>query len=194
MSVNRSVRHPATLIVLFALAASSVMTVHPAHAEVAVAPEKNPPGDIPDTQAFIDYRSDLGYELQVPEGWARSETADGVLFVDKLDGVAVVVTNEAKAPTVEWAKSTYIKTLEKSARAMTVTEVAIVPVKGGKAIRIAYSSNSEPNAVTSKQIRLENDRYLFWKDGRLAALELYAPLGADNVDQWQLMSNSFRWR
>ena len=37
-------------------------------------------------------------------------------------------------------------------------------------------------------------RSLFWKDGKLATLRLYAPYGADNVDQWRLMSRSFRWR
>lgn len=194
MPVNRPISRQATFGVLIALAGLSTIPIQPVFAELAVAPEKNPPGDIPDTQVFIDYRSDLGYDLQVPEGWARSETADGVRFVDKLDGVAVTITQEAKVPTVDWAKSTYIKTLEKSARALTVTAIETVTLKGGQAIRIAYSSNSEPNAVTAKQVRLENDRYLFWKAGRLAALELFAPLGADNVDQWQLMSNSFRWR
>ena len=40
----------------------------------AVAPEVSPAGDIPDTQAFVKYRSAAGgYELDVPEGWARTE-------------------------------------------------------------------------------------------------------------------------
>ena len=40
--------------------------------ETPVAPEKNPPGDIPDTQVFVEYRSaGGGYQLEVPEGWAR---------------------------------------------------------------------------------------------------------------------------
>lgn len=162
-------------------------------AETAVAPEKNPPGDIPDTQVFIDYVSKSGFSLKVPEGWARSDRADGVTFVDKLDGVVVVETTAASAPTVENVRTDYVPGLAKSVRAMEVASIEAVKLPAGTAVRIAYSSNSDPNAVTNKQVRLENQRYLFFKAGRLVALELYAPLGADNVDQWQLMSQSFRW-
>ncbi len=48
--------------------------------------------------------------------------------------------------------------------------------------------------MTNKAIRLENERYLYFKGGNLVTLEFYAPKGADNVDQWRMMSNSFRWK
>jgi len=35
--------------------------VTPALAQKRIAPEKNPPGDIPDDQVFIEYRSPLGF-------------------------------------------------------------------------------------------------------------------------------------
>ena len=163
-------------------------------AEKPVQPEKNPPGDIPDSQVFIDYTSPLGFTLKVPEGWARSDRADGASFVDKLDGVAVTVSKADAAPTVDSAKADYVAKLEASGRAVRVSAVKQVKLPAGTAIRIVYTSNSEPNAVTNRQVRLENERYLYFKDGKLVALELYAPKGADNVDQWQLMSNSFRWK
>jgi hypothetical protein len=47
--------------------------------------------------------------------------------------------------------------------------------------------------VTGKQVRLENNFYLFLKNGKLALLTLWAPLGSDNVDQWNLIANSFKW-
>ena len=84
--------------------------------------------------------------------------------------------------------------LEKAGHAVKVTKVKEVKLKGGPAILISYTSNSEPNQVTNKQIRLEHDRYLFYKDGKLAALDMAAPQGADNVDDWSLMANSFRWK
>ena len=59
---------------------------------------------------------------------------------------------------------------------------------------ISFASNSEPNSVTGKAIRLESDQYLIWKDGRVATLTLSAPFGADNADQWRLMARSFRWQ
>ncbi|BAB51113.1 hypothetical protein [Mesorhizobium japonicum] len=163
-------------------------------AEKPIQPEKNPPGDIPDSQVFIDYTSPLGFTLKVPEGWARSDRADGASFVDKLDGVAVTVSKADAAPTVDSAKADYVAKLEAAGRAVKVSAVKQVKLPAGTAIRIVYTSNSEPNAVTNRQVRLENERYLYFKDGKLVALELYAPKGADNVDQWQLMSNSFRWK
>ena len=98
------------------------------------------------------------------------------------------------APTVESAKTTYVPELEKAERAVTVSSVKAEALPAGAAIRIVYSTNSELNPVTNKQVRLENERYLFFKDGKLVTLEFYAPKGADNVDQWQLMSQSFRWK
>jgi hypothetical protein len=163
-------------------------------AEKAIPTEKNPPGDIPDSQVFIDYASPQGFTIKVPEGWARSDHADGARFVDKLDGVVVSASKADTAPTVESARATYLPELEKTERAVKVTAVNAVKLPAGPAIRIVYTSNSEPNAVTNKQVRLENERYLYFKDGKLVTLELYAPKGADNVDQWQLMSNSFRWK
>ncbi len=163
-------------------------------AEKPVQQEKNPPGDIPDTQVFIDYTSPEGFTLKVPEGWARSDRADGASFVDKLDGVVVSVSKADAAPTVDSAKADYVVKLEAAGRAVRVSAVKQVKLPAGTAIRIVYTSNSEPNAVTNRQVRLENERYLYFKDGKLVALELYAPKGADNVDQWQLMSNSFRWK
>ena len=52
--------------------------------EQPLKPERNPPGDIPDNQVFIDYVSPLGFSLKVPEGWARRDTPDGASFADKL--------------------------------------------------------------------------------------------------------------
>lgn len=163
-------------------------------AEKAVPAEKNPPGDIPDTQVFIDYASPEGFTLKVPEGWARSDRSDGASFVDKLDGVIVSVTKANALPTIESAKADYVSKLEATGRAVRVSAVKEVKLPAGSAIRIVYTSNSEPNAVTNKQVRLEDERYLFFKDGKLVTLELFAPKGADNADQWQLMSNSYRWK
>lgn len=173
---------------------SPVLLAAPAiAAETAVAPEKNPPGDIPDTQVFVDYLSKSGLSLKVPEGWARTELSDGARFVDKLNGVVITETADAAAPTVQSVKTSYLPALEKSGRAIKIDSVEAVRLPAGKAVRIVYSSNSEPNPVTNKQVRLENNRYLYFKDGKLISVDLYAPLGADNFDQWQLMSQSFRW-
>lgn len=162
--------------------------------EKPIAAENNPPGDIPDNQAFITYNSASGgYKLEVPEGWAGQTNAKNVKFTDKLDGVEVTVTNEANQPIAATVKTKLAVELQKSGRAVQVVNVKDIQLPSGKAVLIEYTSNSEPNAVTGKQIRLENTNYLFFKNGFLATLRLWAPQGADNVDQWQRISRSFRW-
>jgi hypothetical protein len=163
-------------------------------AETPIAPEENPPGDIPDTQAFIDYRSPEGFILKVPEGWARTDLPHGARFVDKLDGIVITVSQAVAAPTVEVVKNTIIPEMEATGRAVKVSKVESVDLPAGKAVLIVYSANSDPNPVTNKQLRLEGNRYVYFAAGKLAILDLYAPYGADNVDQWRLMSRAFRWQ
>ena len=194
---HRSLPVFALALTLAALPFTALPTPAPAEtarAETAIVPEKNPPGDIPDTQAFVDYLATGDYTLKVPEGWARSDVAGGVSFVAKLDGVTVTLTATASAPSIASVKASYLPAMVAAGRAVEVSSVKSVDLPGGPAIRIDYSANSEPNAVTNKQIRLEANRYLFFKSGKVAALDLYAPFGADNVDQWNLMSQSFQWK
>lgn len=163
--------------------------------ESAVAPEVNPPGDIPDTQAFVRYTSAAGgYSLEVPEGWARTESGPDTSFVEKLDGVKVAINPAASAPTAGSAQANEAKQLQQSGRAVKITSVKDVKLPAGPAVVISYTSNSDPNPVTNKQTRLENQAYLYFKSGKEAVVTLWAPQGADNVDQWNRMSKSFRWQ
>jgi hypothetical protein len=163
-------------------------------AQSAVAPEISPAGDIPDTQAFVVYRNITGgYELDVPEGWARTENGADVTFVNKIDGVKVTVAPSAAAPTAVTVRANEVKKIQAADATATITSVSDVTLPGGKAVLIKYTSSSQPNAVTNKQVRLENEAYVFFKNGKTATLTLWAPQGADNVDQWQRMAKSFRW-
>ena len=162
--------------------------------ETAVAPEVNPPGDIPDSQAFVKYTSVAGgYQLEVPEGWARTESSADVTFVNKFDGVKVHVASTAGAPTAASAQANEVRQIQSQGHAVTITGVSEVNLPTGKAVVIKYTSNSDANPVTNKRLRLENQIYLFYKNGKEAQLTVWAPLGADNVDQWNRMSKSFRW-
>ena len=162
-------------------------------AERAVSTEKNPPGDIPDSQVFVKFQSPLGFSVQVPEGWSRTEHQRGVSFADKFNRVDVEVTPAVAAPTVASVTSGQAAELVKSGRAVHLKTIKSVKLAAGAAVQIDFESNSEPNPVTNKQLRLESLRYLLFKNGQLATLELAAPKGADNVDQWKLMAQSFHW-
>jgi hypothetical protein len=162
--------------------------------EAPVAAETNPPGDIPDSQVFVAYRDPLGqFQVDAPEGWARSATAAGVEFTDKLDGESIEVAPAGTAPTVENVRQRQAADLAASGRAVADVAVSEVTLQGGPAVLLAYTLNSEPNPVGGRQVRLEARRYLFYRAGHLATLAVWAPLGADNVDQWQRMADSFTW-
>jgi len=153
-----------------------------------------PSGDIPDTQAFVTYTSVAdGYKLDAPEGWSRTVNGADVRFINQFDGVEVALTQTSTAPTVESVRAQQVLDLEKAGRAVRDVQVQSKQLANGSSILITYTSDSEPNAVTSKQVRLENNCYLFFHNGKLATLTLWAPQGADNVDQWSRMANSFKW-
>lgn len=175
------------------LLAPTAGTIFAAGTETPVAPEVSPPGDIPDNQAFIFFKSPAGFSVKVPEGWARKDSANQTVFSDKYNHIDISVTNASTPLDVAYAKSTLGPDTENSGRAVTITKISEVKLKGGTAIKIAFDSNSEPNAVTNKQVREENERFYFAKGGKLVSLQLSAPKGADNVDQWKLISSSFRW-
>ncbi|MHB1201038.1 MAG: hypothetical protein ACYCZ6_16080 [Polaromonas sp.] len=162
-------------------------------AEQAVTPEKSPPGDIPDSQVFVTFKSPAGFAVKVPEGWSRTERKNGVRFADKFNAVDIDISAATVPPSVASVKSVQAVDLVRTGRAIKIRSIKNVNLPAGQAVLIDFESNSEPNQVTNKQLRLESNRYLLFRNGKLATLDLAAPLGADNVDQWKLIARSFLW-
>jgi hypothetical protein len=184
-----------SLALALSVATIASIVIGPAAAlETAVAPEKNPPGDIPDNQVFVQYTSRLGFGIKVPEGWSRAERSDGARFSDKYNIIDLAVSKADQPPNAATATTRQAAQVRTEGRSVEIKSVKDVKLRSGPAVLIAYVSNSDPNPVTNKQIRLEHERYLMFKNGALVSLDLSAPLGADNVDQWRLMSNSFQWQ
>ncbi len=128
----------------------------------------------------------------MPEGWARRDAGDTTSFQGKYDVVAATVAQISQPLDMNYAKQTLVAEIQKG-HAVTIGKISLEKLSSGEAVKIAYSENSEPNAVTGKQIRMESERFYFAKDGKLVSLYFSAPLGSDNVDQWNLMSASFHW-
>jgi len=157
--------------------------------------ESNPAGDIPDTQAFVDYTPPSGgYTVQVPEGWARTDSAAGAatLFSDKYNSIQVEVAAVPAAPTVA-SGQTELTVIGSTATGFTPGKVTIEQRQAGSAVLITYQADSEPNPVTGKVLLLDVQRYEFWTNGKMVSLTLSAPVGSDNVDPWRTVTDSFRW-
>lgn len=150
------------------------------------APEKSPPGDIPDNQVYVPYRVPGGHlSLKVPEGWAQQHSGTATTFTDKLNSVAVQAVPAAGPLTLAAAKQS-VKGL-RSAKVTTIRRPA------GAAIHITYLAASKPDPVTGKVTTDAVERYVFFHNGRRAVLTLSGAKAADNVDPWRIISSSVRW-
>jgi hypothetical protein len=57
-----------------------------------------------------------------------------------------------------------------------------------------YSTESAPNPVTGKRVKLIVDRYALASGTRTAVVDLGTPVGVDNVDAYRKMIESFQWK
>jgi len=158
------------------------------------APEINPAGDIPDNQVFVAYSPPSGgFSVKVPEGWARSEQGGAVVFTDNLNSIRMETVSVASAPTVSSAQQGEVPAITAAVGNFASGRVTVVTRKAGQAVLITYRADSNPDAVTGKVRRLDVERYEFWRNGTEAVLTLSGPQGADNVDPWRIVTDSFGW-
>jgi hypothetical protein len=157
--------------------------------------EKNPPGDIPDNLAFVKYVNRTGgYSFTHPEGWAETGHGAQVRFTDKLNGVTMDSSRATKAPTVASARAGDVPRLGRSVPAFALRGISAVALPGGKGVHIVFRRNSDPDPVTGKVYRDEVEEYAIFHRGRLVRMDLYGPVGADNVDAYRTMSQSLTIR
>ncbi len=149
--------------------------------ERPVANERNPPGDIPDSQVFITYKSPLGFMIKVPEGWSRTDRKAGVQFADKYGVIDIAIEARSEPVTVATVRDADVKVIEQSGRAVVIGSVKSVHVPAGPAVLVKYTANSALNAVTGKQIRMEHDRYLIAQP--MAASHLRLPSQSESAPE-----------
>ena len=159
----------------------------------SAARETSPTGDIADDVA---YQPPSGrYTIKTPEGWSRTGAGDSVTFTDKLNRVQVqlrplpAVPSEASVRTGELPSA-----LATSGHAGPVTSVTTVTRSAGPAVLARYQADSPADPVTGRVVRDAVERYSFWKSGTEAVLTLSGPVGADNVDPYKMITDSFGWR
>lgn len=158
------------------------------------APEVVEPGDIPDDQAFVPYTPpDGAFTVQVPEGWARTDTHGGVTFTDKYNSITIAESPATGAPTAESVAASDLKDVSGDPTFRIVT-VKPVTRRGGNGIVALYEVGSAANAVTAKKALLAVERYVFVQDATQVTLTLAGAKGADNVDPWKTVSDSLTWR
>jgi len=159
------------------------------------APEVNTAGDIPDNQVFVPYAPPSGnFALKVPEGWGRSDAGQAVVFTNKLNSIRIETSTAASAPTTASAAQVEVPAIRAASKNFEPGKVTEVRRKAANAVLITYRADSEASPVTGKVIHLDVERYEFWRNGNQVTLTLSGPQGADNVDPWRMVTDSFAWR
>lgn len=172
---------------------ASAATAPAATAPAVAGTETPPPGDIPDSTAYIPYRAPAGqYQVKVPEGWARTVTGGAISFTDKLNTISVTVVS-AKAPTLASARTIEVPKIQGAVRHFTLAGISTVQRPAGSVVLIRYSADSQPDPVTGKVYPDAVERYEFSRNGLEAIVTVSGPKGADNVDPWRTVTSSFRW-
>ncbi|MFF0001071.1 hypothetical protein [Streptomyces avermitilis] len=160
--------------------------------------ESNPPGDIPDNQAYVAFRptggSFTGFTVKVPEGWARTEQGSTTVFTDKLNTVRITAVSASTAPTVGSVTKTVVPQLRSQVPKFAAPKVSEVTRHSGRVVLLTHQGDSAKDPVTGKVVRDAFERYAFYKSGHEVDLTLSGPVNADNVDPWRIVSDSFTWR
>ena len=151
------------------------------------------PGDIPDNQVFVRYRtSGGGWSIKVPEGWARVKSTNAVMFTDHVNFIAVTVVSAPNAPTIMSVARRDQAELAKQ-KGYRAGKVSVVQRQAGPAVLITYIVDNFINPATGKVVSVANERYEFWRNGALVTVTLSTPVGSDNVDSWRTVTDSFGW-
>jgi hypothetical protein len=159
------------------------------------APEANTPGDIPDNQVFVRYQPPgAAFSVKVPEGWGRSSQGGTVTYTDKLNSVRIETTKAASAPAPASALQAELPAIRAASRRFEAGTVSQVHRPAGTAVLLTYKADAPADPVTGKVVHDAVERYEFWRGGTEAILILSGPVGADNVDPWRTVTDSFRWR
>jgi hypothetical protein len=149
-------------------------------------------GDIPDNQNFLTFTSRPGgYSISYPEGWARSGSGSNVSFQDKSNTITIVVKPGSK-PTAT-SVSADLKQQAKTDPCLSPGTPQLVTVGPNQAVKVTYTTQGAKSPVTGQRPRITVDRYVYYKNGKVAVVDLANPVGVDNVDAFRMISESFRW-
>jgi hypothetical protein len=100
----------------------------------------------------------------------------------------------ATGPTVASVTQTDVPAVKAAAKNFQPGTVKTVTRKAGPAVLATYGADADPNPVTGKVVHDAVERYAFWRAGKTVVLTLSGPQGADNVDPWRIVTDSFTWR
>jgi len=163
-------------------------TSTPATSEAAATSQ----GDIPDNQQFLTFANrPAGYSLSYPEGWARSGNGSQVRFQDKANTIVVSVQPGSRPTPASVAAE--LKREAASDPCLAAGQPQALAVGPNKVVKVTYTTKGPMSPVTGQRPKITVDRYVYFRNGKVAVVDLGTPVGVDNVDAYRMISQSFRW-
>jgi hypothetical protein len=149
-------------------------------------------GDIPDNQQFLSYKNRSGgYSISYPQGWARSGSGSQVIFQDKSNTVTI---NVAPGPRpTSGSVSAELKQEAAADPCLTSGKPQSTSAGPNQVVKVTYTTEGQKSPVTGQRPKITVDRYVYFKGGKVATVDLATPVGVDNVDAYRMISESFRW-
>ena len=149
-------------------------------------------GDIPDNQQFLTFKNrSAGYTSSYPQGWARSGNGDQVTFQDKSNTITIKV-----APGPRPTPASVTAELKQEAATdpcLHAGSPQSTSAGANQVVKVTYTTEGQKSPVTGQRPKITVDRYVYFKGGKVATVDLATPVGVDNVDAYRMISESFRW-
>jgi hypothetical protein len=136
-----------------------------------------------------------GYSMKYPEGWTIQGSGSDKLTISDKNNLVRVVISRAVAPSPASVTSA-LSALKQSSPTLVFTAPHTVALPASThAVKAVYTTESAPNPVTGKRVKLIVDRYVLPRsEGQVATVDLGTPVGVDNVDAYRMMIQSFTWK
>ena len=136
-----------------------------------------------------------GYSMKYPEGWTIQGSGSDKLTISDKNNLVRVVIARGLAPSPR-SVAAELTALKKSNPTLTFTAPRTFALPASStAVKAVYTTQSAPDPVTGKRVKLIVDRYVLQGPGRrVAIVDLGTPVGVDNVDAYRMMIKSFSWK
>jgi hypothetical protein len=149
-------------------------------------------GDIPDNQQFLTFNNrSAGYTISYPEGWARTGSGSDATFQDKSNTITIkVAPGQRPTPASVTAE---LKQEAASDPCLSPGTPQTTTAGPNQVVKVTYTTQGQKSPVTGQRPKISVDRYVYFKGGNVATVDLATPVGVDNVDAYRMISESFRW-
>lgn len=132
------------------------------------------------------------YSIKVPADWEREEKGTMVSFANGLNGVRVAISKADSTPTIVSITQDQVPMIKHLGHKVQVASVKSASMPNGMhSVYVVYTADSDP--VARKATRLNQVTYYYYMSGKLAAVTVWSPVGAGNVNLWKQIAGSFQW-